>query len=70
MKADIIISPKGEVTIITREGTYSGGTEKVSALLKALEARGLNVENAKFEQHRHDDQVSAGQGVQHHAHSH
>lgn len=64
MQADIIIGPNGEVTIITREGTYQGGVEKITALLGVLESRGINVEDMKIEQHRHDDeQVHDHQGV-------
>lgn len=54
MKAEIVISPSGEVTVITREGTFAEGTEKISALLEALKASGVAVGDVRFEQHRHD----------------
>lgn len=64
MKAEIVISPFGEVTIITREGSFAEGTERISMLLEALKARGVAVEDVKFEQHRHDaEKAVARQGV-------
>lgn len=64
MKAEIVISPSGEVTVVTREGTFAGGVEKITALLEALRSAGVAVEDAKFEQHRHDDERAAvRQGV-------
>lgn len=57
MKADIVISPRGEVTIVTREGTFESGTGKIEALLNELRASGIEiVGEPKFEQHRHDDE--------------
>lgn len=56
MQADITIGLDGEVTVITREGTYQGGVEKITALLEALKSRGVNIEGVKVEQHRHDDE--------------
>lgn len=64
MKAEIVISPSGEVTIITREGSFVEGTERISALLEALRAARVAVEDVKFEQHRHDaEKAAARQGV-------
>lgn len=64
MQADITIGPDGEITIITREGTYQGGTEKITALLEAFKSQGVNIEDIKVEQHRHDDeQIHIHQGV-------
>ncbi|RJO61782.1 MAG: hypothetical protein C4542_05555 [Dehalococcoidia bacterium] len=56
MLAEIVISPNGDVSIITREGTFASGTEKITAFLQQLQAKGLNVEDVKIEQHRHDEE--------------
>lgn len=64
MLAEIVISPGGEVTVVTREGSFEEGAEKISALLAALEALGVKSESVKFERHRHDkEKVSLAQGV-------
>lgn len=64
MQADITIGLDGEITVITREGTYQGGVEKITALLEALKSRGVDIKDIKVEQHRHDDeQVHIHQGV-------
>lgn len=57
MKAEVVISPSGEVTIVTREGTFDGGKEKVEQLLARLKASGVKIQGEpKFEQHRHDEE--------------
>jgi hypothetical protein len=64
VRAEIIISPNGEVAVVTREGTFQEGAARISAFLDALRARGVEVAETKFEQHRHDEEkVSLGQGV-------
>jgi hypothetical protein len=66
MLADIIIGPDGTIQVITQEGTFSEGKEKVGALLNDIRASGLKVSpDTKFEQHRHDDgRVKAGAKVE------
>ncbi|WP_157833517.1 hypothetical protein [Desulfotruncus alcoholivorax] len=54
MKAEIAISPDGKVTVVTREGTFAGGTERLSQLIANLRKGGIEVEDVRFEQHRHD----------------
>ncbi|MGB9804673.1 hypothetical protein, partial [Desulfofundulus sp.] len=58
--------PDGKLTIITREGTFAGGVEKLVALFEELRSSGIDIENVRFEQHRHDEAVCACQGVHHH----
>jgi len=59
MQAQICISLDGTVTIVTREGTFEQGRERIEALLGTLRAQGLEVRLERpIEQHRHD---AAGQ---------
>jgi hypothetical protein len=62
MLADIIIGPDGAIQVITREGSFAEGKERVESLLGDLRASGMNVSaDTKFEQHRHEGgQVKAG----------
>lgn len=55
MKAEIAISPDGKVTVVTREGTFAGGTERLARLIANLKKGGIKVEDVRFEQHRHDE---------------
>lgn len=55
MKAEIAISPGGKVTVVTREGTFAGGTERLARLVSDLKKGGIEVEDVRFEQHRHDE---------------
>lgn len=56
MQADIAIGPNGEVTVITREGTFQGGVEKIAALVNTLKNLEIDIKDVKVEQHRHDDE--------------
>jgi hypothetical protein len=66
MLADIIISPDGAIQVITREGSFAEGKEKVESILEDLRASGMNVSaETKFEQHRHEGgKVKAGTRIE------
>lgn len=56
MKARIVITPTGEIAFFTEEGTFEAGAEVIDALLKQLQAQGINLTDlGQPEQHRHDD---------------
>ncbi len=56
MRARIVILPDGGVTIITDEGTFAEGAERINTLLEALGAQGIQFTAINPpEQHRHDD---------------
>lgn len=57
MKANIVITLDGEVSIITQEGDFETGKAKIEQLIEELKILGvdLNLEKS-IEQHRHDDE--------------
>ena len=56
MQARIVITLDGQVTLITRAGTFEAGRERIEALLAELAAGGLQVSlDRPVEQHRHAD---------------
>lgn len=57
MKFRIEITPEGEVTFFTENGTYDAGKVSVEAIKALLngEIAGLNMVLGETEQHRHDD---------------
>lgn len=58
----ITINPDGTVNLITQEGTFEQGVEKLEALRAVLKAYGIDLEpTSGYETHRHD---------QEHAHVH
>jgi hypothetical protein len=68
MKANIVILPTGEVSIVTQEGAFEAGKERIEALLQALKLQGLKIDLAgQIEQHRHDDE---GGHLANHEHAH
>jgi hypothetical protein len=55
MQAQICITLDGQVSVITREGTFEAGRQRTEALLNELAAGGLEVSLTRpVEQHRHD----------------
>jgi len=66
MKANLVITLDGQVTIVTQEGSFEGGKAAIESLLSGLKAQGIEVVlSGPVEQHRHDDPAS----VAHHVHS-
>ncbi len=56
MRARIVVLPDGGLTLITDEGTFSEGAERISILLEALGAQGIQFTAIDPpEQHRHED---------------
>lgn len=68
MKAKAVILPDGSISIITQEGTFDDGKERILRLAKELELEGVSISTSDkdFEQHRHDDQ---GQHIHQHEHN-
>lgn len=67
MKAQVVITLDGQVSIITQEGTFQAGLVTIEKLLDILKAGKINIElTGQVEQHRHDD---PGQ-VHHHVQAH
>lgn len=65
MKAQIVITLEGEISVVTQEGNFEDGKARIEALLAALKAQGLEIDLAgAIEQHRHDDPGEV------HAHEH
>lgn len=55
MRAKIIITAEGKISIITQEGSFEEGSVGIERLLSKLGAQGLEIDGAKeYEQHRHD----------------
>ncbi len=70
MQARIVILPDGGLTVITDQGTFAEGAERITALLSALGAQGVRfAEINPPEQHRHDDRLLQQGQVHHHAHT-
>jgi len=67
VKAQIVITLDGRVSIVTRGGTFEEGRQAIEKLLADLKTQGVDVQlTGPVEQHRHDE---PGQ-VQHRVHSH
>lgn len=70
MKATIIITADGKISVITKEGTFEGGRQEIKKLLASLGIEGIEIasidDEKDFEQHRHDSESHAHL----HAHSH
>lgn len=66
MKANIVVTLEGDIQIITQEGTFEGGKERLEELMARLKASGISINNPTFEQHRHDDEAH----VHAHVHAH
>lgn len=65
MRARIVILPDGGLTLITDEGTFTEGAERITALLQALGAAGIQFDAINPpEQHRHEEAQA-----HHHVHS-
>lgn len=63
MKANIVITPDGQISIITQEGNLEGGQAAINKLLAALNVQGTKIKlNGPIEQHRH----TPGQQVHNH----
>ena len=55
LPVNVAIERDGKVTAITQSGTFEQGKQVLEALVvEALKARGVNLNDIKFEQHRHD----------------
>ena len=66
MQAQIVVTLDGQVSIVTRGGSFAEGKAAIEKLLGALQAQGVDVQLTRpVEQHRHDD---PGQ-VRQHVHS-
>jgi hypothetical protein len=56
MRARIVILPDRGLTLITDEGTFAEGAERINTLLQALGAEGIQFTTINPpKQHRHDD---------------
>ena len=67
MKAQVVITLDGQVSVITREGTFEEGRQVIETLLADLKTQGVDVQlTGPVEQHRHDEPGK----VQHHVHTH
>lgn len=56
METKIVITLDGKLSIVTQEGNFAEGQQKIKELLVALQAQGLDVDLVgAIEQHRHDD---------------
>jgi hypothetical protein len=56
MRAQITVGRDGKITIITQNGTFTAGVEKINEILAALKTEGIEITKADSpEQHRHDD---------------
>lgn len=65
MIAEIVISPDGKITAVTREGTFSDGVAKLAKFTEGLESSGVKITSGPvFEQHRHNEEL-----VHHHHHA-
>jgi len=54
----IAISETGTITAITQSGTFAQGKDALEKLIvQALQAKGADLKNIRFEQHRHDHQA-------------
>lgn len=54
--AEIAISPDGKLTIVTRQGTFTEGAEKIAKFTESLEISGIKITaGPRIEQHRHNE---------------
>jgi len=68
MKAKIVITLDGQISIVTQEGSFEEGKARIESLLAKLEVQGININlTNEVEQHRHDED---GNTVSGHVHSH
>ncbi len=64
MQVQVVITLDGQVSIVTREGSFAEGKAVIERLLDALQAQGVNVQLTRpVEQHRHDDPGQVPQRV-------
>ena len=60
MKADVVVTRAGEISIFTREGNFEAGKAKILELLMVLGAQGIEIETiGDVEQHRHASETVA-----------
>lgn len=58
MKIKITVDRMGGLTLVTQDGDFEGGEATLNALLAALQAQGVSVQNASpVETHNHDVQL-------------
>lgn len=56
MKAKIMITLDGEIRMVTEEGSFEAGSDKIEKLLELLNLNGLDIKlDGAIEQHRHND---------------
>ncbi len=61
MKARVVITPDGQVSVFVDEGTLETGREAIQRLFTALAAQGVSVQwDGKVEQHRHGQEAVKG----------
>ena len=66
MKARVVITTDGQVSVFVDEGTLETGREAIQRFFAALAAQGVSVRwDGKVEQHRHDREAA-----QTHVHAH
>ena len=66
MKARVVITTRGQVSVFVDEGTLETGREAIQRFFAALAAQGASVQwDGKVEQHRHDREAVRG-----HVHAH
>ena len=57
MKATIVVTHDGKISVVTREGTFEEGKAKLKKFLKSLGAEGVELDreisDSDFERHRH-----------------
>jgi hypothetical protein len=56
MRVQITVDRDGKITLITQNGTFTAGVDKINEILAALSAEGIDIQQVNPpEQHRHDD---------------
>lgn len=56
MKAKIVITLDGQVSVVIEDGTFEAGRGAIEKLMSQLQAAGLDMALiGQVEQHRHDD---------------
>ena len=53
-QCQIAISPQGQLTVVTRNGTFETGKDALLGWISGLRSQGVRVDGVKFESHRHD----------------
>lgn len=67
MKMRVVITPDGQVSVFSDDGTFGEGKEKIEMIMAALQAQGIKFDEVgQVEQHRHDHN---GQHVHNHTHT-